>query len=75
MLKSTHFPDHAFLSSDAVVLMHQGKVLAQGSPDEAMTRDRLHLLYGVEVNILTQEGGIRCCVPAGAGKRPEASVH
>lgn len=39
-----------------------------------MTRDRLHLLYGVEVNILTQEGGIRCCVPAGAGKRPEASV-
>ncbi len=74
VLKSTHFPDHAFLSSDAVVLMHQGKVLAQGSPDEAMTRDRLHLLYGVEVNILTQEGGIRCCVPAGAGKRPEASV-
>lgn len=74
VLKSTHFPDHAFLSSDAVVLMHQGKVLVQGSPDEAMTKERLQLLYGVEVNILTQESGMRCCVPAEVGKRPEGAV-
>ncbi|MCW5799422.1 MAG: ABC transporter ATP-binding protein [Nitrospira sp.] len=75
VLKSTHFPDHAFLSSDEVILMHEGKILAQGRPEEAMTKDRLHLLYGVEVNILTQESGIRCCVPAGLGNRPKGSVR
>ncbi len=70
VLKSTHFPDHAFLSSDEVVLMHQGKVLAQGRPEDTMTEDRLQLLYGVEVKVLAQEGGTRCCVPVGMGKQP-----
>lgn len=69
VVKSTHFPDHAFLSSDEVVLMYQGTILAQGSPEEAMTTERLRLLYGVEVNILSQEGGFLCCVPVGMGKR------
>ncbi|MBS0170011.1 MAG: ABC transporter ATP-binding protein [Nitrospira sp.] len=71
VLKSTHFPDHAFLSSDEVVLMHQGKVVIQGSPEVAMTKERLQLLYGVEVQILTQDSGIRCCVPAEPGQRRE----
>lgn len=74
VIKSTHFPDHAFLSSDEVVLMHHGKVLAQGTPEETMTKDRLQLLYGVEIEVLTQENGIRCCVPAGAGTPPRGFV-
>lgn len=69
VVKSTHFPDHAFLSSDEVVLMHHGKVVAQGGPEETMTKDRLQLLYGVEVNVLVQEDGVRCCVPARARTR------
>lgn len=63
VVKSTHFPDHAFLCSDAVVLLHQGKILADGAPREVMTSDTLRKLYGVEVSIVEREDGLLSCVP------------
>jgi iron complex transport system ATP-binding protein len=62
IVKSTHFPDHAFLSSDAVILLHQGKILAHGAPEEVMTTDTLRQLYGVEVRIVSRDG-LLSCVP------------
>jgi len=74
VLKSTHFPDHAFLSSDEVVLLHRGMIVAQGAPEQAMTKDRLRLLYGVEVDLVTQGSGFICCVPVGVCKRDRATI-
>lgn len=68
VVKSTHFPDHTFLSSDAVILLHHGKILARGIPEEAVTTDSLRQLYGVEVRIVPQEDGLLCCVPVKGGQ-------
>lgn len=63
VVKSTHFPDHAFLSSDAVVLLHKGKILAQGLPGDVITPGHLQQLYDVDVSIVTREDGLLCCLP------------
>ena len=46
---STHDPDHAFLCGDRVALLHDGKLLALGPPDETVTAENLKTLYGVDV--------------------------
>lgn len=63
VIKTTHFPNHAFLSSDAVLLLHHGRVLARGLPAEVMTTDTLRQLYGVDVEIVPREDGLLYCVP------------
>lgn len=63
VLKSTHFPDHVFLGSDRVILLHRGKILSAGAPDEAMTDEHLERLYDVKVKIMSRDDGVRCCVP------------
>ena len=46
---STHDPDHAFLCGDRVALLHDGKLLALGPPDDTVTAENLKILYGVDV--------------------------
>lgn len=68
VLMTTHSPDHAFLASDKVVLMKDGKVLAQGKPDEAITGESLSALYGSKTVVCQTEvksGGksVKVCIP------------
>lgn len=50
--------------ADFVVLLHQGQVLAQGSPREVLTPEHLGAAYGVQVKILDDEGTL-IVVPQG----------
>ncbi|GJE18293.1 ABC transporter ATP-binding protein [Methylobacterium marchantiae] len=60
---STHDPDHAFLCH-RVALLHEGRLLALGPPEEAVTPETLRLLYGVEVAIVPLPGeGRFVCTP------------
>ena len=62
---ATHDPDHAFLCADRVALMHQGRMIALGTPDETVTAAYLKTIYGVEVVIATlPETGRRVCAPS-----------
>jgi iron complex transport system ATP-binding protein len=62
---ATHDPDHAFLCADRVALMHQGRMIALGTPDETVTPAHLKTIYGVEVVIATlPETGRRICAPS-----------
>jgi iron complex transport system ATP-binding protein len=62
---STHDPGHAFACADRAVLMKQGRVVADGSPSEAVTPESLHGLYGVEVAVEFMQGaGRSICAPA-----------
>ncbi len=63
VVKSTHFPDHAFLFSDTVIILQHGRILARGGPEEAITTETLRQLYGVEVSIVPREDGLLCCMP------------
>lgn len=67
---STHDPSHALLCADDVALLHDGGLIATGSPEEVLTAQRLEEVYGVPVRVeeLAGEGGLRdrplrVCVP------------
>lgn len=65
---STHDPDHAFHIADRVAMLHAGRMVRLGPPAEAVTRDSLREVYGVEIDVVDvkrPDGGTRrVCVPA-----------
>lgn len=64
---STHDPDHAFHAADRVAMLHGGRVLRFGPPNEAITPDSLQQVYGVAIDVVEiDRGGAkrRVCVPA-----------
>jgi iron complex transport system ATP-binding protein len=60
---STHQPDHAFAIASRVLLLHDGRVVADGSPREVLTRQRLEQVYGVPVSLDPLPGGRLSCTP------------
>ena len=68
VLMSCHFPEHAFLYTNRVVLLNEGRILHSGTPDETITPERLKKLYGVDVDIITVKNRmnqeLQVCVPS-----------
>lgn len=60
---STHQPDHAFAVADRVCLMCGGKIVAVGTPRDALTSERLEAVYGVAVSIEHTRSGQTVCTP------------
>jgi iron complex transport system ATP-binding protein len=68
VLLATHDPDHAFAIADRVALFHDGKLLADGSPQQTVTPANLHAVYGIDVDVVdvaTRAGNRRVCLPGG----------
>jgi iron complex transport system ATP-binding protein len=64
IILSTHDPDQAFACADRVALLHEGRLLCCGPPEDVITPANLRLLYGVEVQIATlADSNRRVCVP------------
>lgn len=70
VVMSSHFPDHAFLYADTVLMLRNGTVYALGTPKEVITEESLYELYTVEAKIiatglLSQRVGteIQTCIP------------
>lgn len=68
VLMSCHFPEHAFIYSNRVVLLNEGRILHSGTPGETITAERLKTLYGVDVDIVTVKNRmnqeLRVCIPS-----------
>lgn len=62
-LKSTHFPEHALLISDRVILLGNGVIIAEGKPLEVITTENIQFLYGVDVDIFPVTDAFTVCVP------------
>lgn len=61
---STHDPDHAFLCADRVALLHEGRLLALGTPAATITPETLARIYGVAVAVVALPGhGHAVCAP------------
>jgi iron complex transport system ATP-binding protein len=60
---STHDPDHAFSIGHRVALLHEGRLLAQGTPREVLTPARLRSVYRVPVVVEQLSGGQTVCAP------------
>lgn len=46
---STHNPQHALSYADAILALHDGRVLVAGTPQAVLSADLLRTLYGVDV--------------------------
>ena len=72
IIMASHFPNHAFLYSNRVAMMNDGKFIAIGNPDEAMTEKNLRATYGMDIRIFslidpTSGDNVRFCIPASGG--------
>ncbi len=69
IIMTSHFPDHAFLVSNQVVLMKQGELIDVGAPDEIITESNLADVYKIKVKIVNVDVDVgvkrRIVVPVG----------
>ena len=64
IVQSTHNPDHAFLYSDATMVLAEGRLAAFGNPHEVITSKLISELYDLEVEGNSLYGDkVRVCVP------------
>jgi iron complex transport system ATP-binding protein len=72
ILLSTHNPDHALLCANRVLLLHAGRVIADGRPGEVITPENLRKIYGVDVELTDAGSGASrrtLCIPLVARSR------
>lgn len=62
-IKTTHFPDHALWVADRVVMLKAGRIVADGPAAEVVNTSNLHQLYQIPVDVVSQNGGMRICLP------------
>ncbi|MDD2364016.1 MAG: ABC transporter ATP-binding protein [Eubacteriales bacterium] len=61
---STHHPDQALLFADEVILLHDGKIMAQGKAMEVLTSENLSTIYSLEIDVVPLvNGGMSTCIP------------
>lgn len=65
IVMATHFPDHAFLCADQVVMLKNRRIMAIGTPDQVMTDGNMTTAYGVDIRIMEVKAGIdrKVCIP------------
>lgn len=69
IIQSTHDPDQAYLYSDQILALYDGKVLACGTPRDTVSSELISALYGVDVEVCSMHGDdVRVCVPAHLAK-------
>lgn len=65
VIQSTHDPDQAYLYSDQILALYDGRILACGTPRDTISSTLVSTLYGVDVEVCSMHrDGIRVCVPA-----------
>ena len=65
IIQSTHNPEQAFMFSDSVLALHNGRVLASGPPANIITEELMYRLYGVDIKVQSLfQDKVRVCVPS-----------
>ena len=63
VIMTSHFPDHAFLSSNKVAIMNRGTIMDIGTPESVITEDNMRSAYGIDVKILEVDEHRKACIP------------
>jgi len=67
IVMTSHFPDHAFIASNTVAIMKDGRFINIGNPDNVITEKNLKNIYGIDVKIIRVPNGtnseLKVCVP------------
>ena len=71
ILQTTHSPEHAYLFSDRILALQDGRILRQGAPAEILTPEVMGALYGIDVEISSLfSDRVRVCTPGVLVKEP-----
>lgn len=62
-IMTTHFPNHALMTADRVILIKSGSVVADGPTEQTITREMISDLYRIDVDIVAMNGSGKVCVP------------
>ncbi len=69
VIQITHDPEQAYLYSDTILALRDGKVLAYGKPHDIFHQSLISALYGVEVEVCEiKQDTLRVCIPKGVLK-------
>lgn len=60
ILKTSHYPDHAMLVSNRIIIMDSGKIIADGDSGDIITKALLSDLYKIKADIIFYNGFNRC---------------
>lgn len=63
VVMTSHYPDHAFISSNKVAIMKDRKFMAIGRPEEVINEDNMEKAYGIQVEIVDIGYNRKICVP------------
>ncbi len=64
VIQTTHNPEHTYLFADQVLALHNGSVLAKGTPQQVITAEIMGKMYGIDVNVTSvYEDRARICLP------------
>ena len=63
IIMSSHFPDHAFLSSTKVAILKNKEFIDFGTPDDVVTEDNLKKAYSIDVKLIELDNERKVCVP------------
>ncbi|KZX15176.1 putative ABC transporter ATP-binding protein [Methanobrevibacter cuticularis] len=71
IIMSSHFPDHAFSTSNKVAIMKNKSFIDFGNPNDVITQDNLKKAYGIDINLIEISDNQKICVPI---KSPNQSL-
>ncbi|WP_424354827.1 ABC transporter ATP-binding protein [Methanobacterium sp. MBAC-LM] len=63
VIMTSHFPDHAFLSSNKVAIMNGGTIMEIGTPESVITEENMRRAYNIDVKILEVDEHRKACIP------------
>lgn len=68
VIQTTHDPDQAYLYSDKILALYDGRILAWGTPQQTIRKELISQLYQVDVDVCSMHNdAVRVCIPAQPG--------
>ncbi len=58
VVAALHDLNHAALFCDRIAVMQEGRIIALGEPGDILTEERIRAVFGVDVEIEQDDGGI-----------------
>ena len=66
VIQSTHNPEQAYLFSDMLLAMKDGRMIASGRPQDVLDAALIQEVYGTQASVISLAGDkVRVCVPEG----------
>ena len=72
VIQTTHHPEQSYLFSNRILALQNGRVVANGQPEEVFTHEMMRQLYQTDVNVISlYEDAARVCIPTEFVKKEE----